>query len=114
MKCFLSHAHMEGKISNPIIENTLQIKLFTKKKEEEKCHRIMSGAFTRLGKWVKTRENKIPPEEEVDLGRGIRSVPQTLQADNRRRKEEFQPGRVHVSGPRLGSIWWMGPHLNHS
>lgn len=79
MKCFLSKACMEGMINNAVMKNKLQIKLFAKNKMK-KCHRIMSGGFTRLGKQVQKHEkNKLPPEEEVDLESREKVTQQALQ-----------------------------------
>lgn len=52
MKCFLSKAPMEGMINNAVMKSKPQIKLFAKSKMKKR-HRIMSGGFTRLGKWMR-------------------------------------------------------------
>lgn len=66
----------------------------------------MSGGFTRLGKWVwKHEKNKMPPEEEVDLGLGARSALQTLQRQPQEKGETpARRGPRVNSGPRLRSV----------
>lgn len=71
MKCFLSQARVEGKISNAAMKNKLQMELFTKQKGG-----VEGGQMSQINVWgfhqtrtvgLEHEKNKIPPEEEVDL-----------------------------------------------